>query len=134
MSAYFSLIGLKDKKINKAILLSPVIDMYNLIQKMMNWASVNEEELKDKKVINTNFGITLYYDYYEFVKNNPVDKCFIKTDIICGNKDDMQDLNSLKHFSRENKCRLYILTDGEHYFHNEYQLDYYKACLEDIFN
>ena len=57
MSAYFSLIGLRDKKIKQAIFLSPVIDMFDLIKKMMSWANVSKEKLQEKKVIYTSFGI-----------------------------------------------------------------------------
>ena len=132
MSAYFSLIALKDKKINKAIFLSPIIDMHTLIKKMMGWANVTEEELKDKKIISTSFGTTFYWDYYSFTKDNIVNNWRVSTDIICGDKDDMQDHSLLINFTDKYDCNLYTLKDGEHYFHTKSQLDYYRICLEKI--
>ena len=41
----------------------------------------------------------------------------------------MQDENIIKNFSENFSCKLSILEDGEHYFHTEKQLDYYKNWL-----
>ena len=43
--------------------------------------------------------------------------------------DNMQDENIIKNFSENFSCKLSILEDGEHYFHTEKQLDYYKNWL-----
>ena len=48
---------------------------------------------------------------------------------IYGNEDNMQDENIIKNFSENFSCKLSILEDGEHYFHTEKQLDYYKNWL-----
>lgn len=106
--------------------------MYTLIQKMMGWANVTEEELKDKKIISTSFGTTFYWDYYSFTKDNIVNNWRVSTDIICGDKDDMQDHSLLINFTDKYDCNLYTLKDGEHYFHTKSQLDYYRICLEKI--
>jgi uncharacterized protein len=42
-----------DKQIDKAMFISPVVDMENLITNMMKWANVTENELRDKKTIST---------------------------------------------------------------------------------
>ncbi len=49
IGAYFSLISLSDKRITKAMLISPIVDMERLILDMMLWANVSEEELIIKK-------------------------------------------------------------------------------------
>lgn len=133
MSAYFSLIGLRDKKIKQAIFLSPVIDMFELIKKMMSWANVSKEKLQEEKVIYTSFGTVLYWDYYSFVENNTVNKWEVETTIICGDEDDMQDHASLLNFVDKCGCNLYTLEKGEHFFHTKPQLDFYQKCLEEIF-
>ena len=53
IGAYFSLISLADKKITKAMLISPIVDMERLILDIMLWANVSEEELSIKKEIET---------------------------------------------------------------------------------
>ena len=36
------------------------------------WSNTTEEKLKEKQEIKTDFGQTLYWDYYEYVKDNPI--------------------------------------------------------------
>ena len=49
IGAYFSLISLSKKPITKALFISPIIDMENLILTMMKKAKVSEEELRAKR-------------------------------------------------------------------------------------
>ena len=85
--------------------------------------------LREKQEIKTDFGQTLYWDYYLYVKENPITNWNKKTYILYGNEDNMQDENIIKNFSENFSCKLSILEDGEHYFHTEKQLDYYKNWL-----
>ena len=57
-----------DKQIDKAMFISPVVDMENLITNMMKWANVTENELRDKKTISTEFGETLSWEYLCYVR------------------------------------------------------------------
>ena len=43
-----------------------------IIDNMMLWSNTTEEELMKKKEIKTDFGQTLYWDYYLYVKENPI--------------------------------------------------------------
>ena len=54
----------------------------------------------------------------------------IKTYILYGNKDNMQNEDIIKNFSNKFNCGLTILENGEHYFHTEEQLKFYKEWLE----
>ena len=56
IGAYFSLISLADKKIEKAMLISPIVDMERLILDMMIGENVSDEELSIKKEIETFLG------------------------------------------------------------------------------
>lgn len=47
IGAFFTLLSLADKEIEKAFLISPIVDMKKLIQDMMQWAGVTIEELQD---------------------------------------------------------------------------------------
>ena len=132
MGAYFSLLAYKDENINRCLFLSPVVNMKAIIDKMMVWSNTTENELEEKQEIKTNFGQTLYWDYYKYVKENPIVKWNIETHILYGNKDNMQEQNIIKDFSNKFNCELSILENGEHYFHTEEQLDYYKKWLDKI--
>ena len=72
MGAYFSLLAYKNEDIKNCLLLSPVVNMKVIIDNMMLWSNITEEDLKEKQKIKTDFGQTLYWDYYEYVKNNPI--------------------------------------------------------------
>ena len=130
MGAYFSLLSYKDENIKQCIFLSPVVNMKVIIDNMMLWSNITEEMLKEKQEIKTDFGQTLYWDYYEYVKNNPITNWNKKTYILYGNKDNLQDENIIKDFCNKFNCELSILENGEHYFHTEEQLKFYEDWID----
>ncbi len=132
MGAYFSLLAYKDESIKSCLFLSPVVNMKVLIDNMMKWANISEEELKEKQEINTDFGQILYWDYYEYVKENPITSWNKKTYILYGSKDNLQDEDLIKDFANSFGCELTIMENGEHYFHTEEQIEYYKKWLSEI--
>lgn len=132
MGAYFSLLAYKDERIKKCLFLSPVVNMKFIIDNMMKWSNITEEKLRKKKEIKTDFGQTLYWDYYEYVKNNPIKRWNIKTNILYGNKDKIQNEKIIVDFCKDFNCKLTALENGEHYFHTEEQLEKYKKWLDEI--
>ena len=132
MGAYFSLISYKDEDIKNSLFLSPVANMKVIIDNMMLWSNTTEEKLKEKQEIKTDFGQTLYWDYYEYVKNNPITIWNKKTFVLYGNKDNLQDENIIKDFCNNFNCSLTILENGEHYFHTEKQLEFYKNWIDNV--
>lgn len=132
MGAYFSLLACRDENIKQCLFLSPVVNMKIIIDNMMIWSNVTENELEEKQEIKTDFGQTLYWDYYEYVKKNPIVSWNKKTYILYGNKDNMQSENIIKNFADNFNCKLSILENGEHYFHTKEQLEYYKKWLNNL--
>lgn len=132
MGAYFSLISYKDEDIKQCLFLSPVVNMKVIIDNMMLWSNVTEEELKEKQEIKTDFGQTLYWDYYKFVKENPIINWDKKTYILYGNKDNLQEEKIIKDFCTKFNCELLEVENGEHFFHTEEQLEFYKNWLDRI--
>ena len=133
MGAYFSMLAFKEQDFEDIYFLSPVVDMKKIIDNMMEAANVTEEELEEKKEIKTDFGYTLSWDYYKFVKDNPIedwDKCGF---VIYGSKDNMQDLDTIQNFCNESGSTLFVCDEGEHYFHTEEELTFYKDLLVDLF-
>nr|WP_300359734.1 GNAT family N-acetyltransferase [Fusobacterium sp.] len=129
LGAYFSLLAYKDKKIEKAFFLSPLVDMRELIENMMKAFEITEEKLKNEKEILTPIGETLSWDYYLYVKENPIIKWETFTYILCGDKDEICNIETTKKFSSQFNCELEILKDSEHYFYKEEQL---KKLAEDL--
>ena len=132
IGAYFSLFTYKSEKINRCLFLSPVVNMKTIIDNLMQWSNTTEADLKEKLEIRTEFGQTLYWDYYQFVKVNPITNWNKKTYILYGDKDDVQDKETIQNFANDFKCNLTILKNGEHYFHTKEQLNYYSNWINKI--
>lgn len=132
IGAYFSLLAYKDEDLKQCLFLSPVVNMKIIIENMMLWSNTTEKELNEKQEIKTDFGQTLYWDYYLYVKENPITNWNKKTYILYGNKDNMQNESVIKDFSNEFNCDLTIFKNGEHYFHTEEQLNFYNDWLDKI--
>ena len=129
IGAYFSLISLSEKSISRALLISPIVDMENLISTMMKKAKISEEELKAKKVIGTSFGEVLSWEYLSFVRKNPI-TWNIPTGILYGKKDDMTSLETITNFAHTINASLTIFDKGEHWFHTEEQMDFLDTWVK----
>ena len=121
IGAYFSMHALSNKRIDKAFFISPIVDMNRLIKNMMGWAGVTEEELEEKKTIETSFGETLSYEYLNYVRENPI---FWKkpTHILYGEKDNLQSFETIVFFSTKVGATLNVIENGEHYLHTEEEM------------
>ena len=132
LGAYFSLLAYKDENIKQCLFMSPAVNMKNIIDNMMIYSNVTEEDLKEKQEIKTDFGLTLYWDAYEYIKNNPITKWDNKTYILYGENDDIQDINTIKDFCNKFNAELTIQKNGEHFFHTDEELEFYKNWLNII--
>ena len=123
IGAYFSLISLADKKIEKAMLISPIVDMERLILDMMTRANISEEELSIKKEIETPFGETLSWEYLSYVRKNPI-HWNIPTGILYAEKDNMTSISTMTDFSKKINANITVMSGGEHWFHTKEQMDF----------
>jgi len=115
LGAYFSLNAYADRPFEKALFLSPVVDMKWLVEHMMLWSGVTEKELKERKEIETDID-TLRWDYYQYILAHPITGWSIHTAILFGGKDSLQTLESLKIFADNFKCKLTVSPQSEHPF------------------
>ena len=129
MGAYFSLLSYKDENIKKALFLSPVVSMERIIQNMMTWFNVTEEQLEKEQTIDTPIGQKLYWDYYCYVKENPVNVWNTPTQVLYGAKDSLCEFDTINNFVDKFSCGLEVMEEGEHYFHTEEQLHVLKKWL-----
>ena len=123
VGAFFSLISLSDKPIEKAMLFSPIVDMERVILDMMKWANISEDELMLKKEIKTSFGELLSWEYLSYIRNNPIN-WNIPTNILFADKDNMTSVNTMTNFANKINANLTIMRDGEHWFHTDEQMDF----------
>ena len=132
MGAYFSLLAYREEPLDRALFLSPVVDMRAIIENLMLWSGITEEELKEKQEIPTEFGQTLYWDYYTYVKQHPITVWNTETHILYGRQDTMQTEDMIRGFSQRFSCELTVLGDAEHFFHTNRQLAQYQSWLNEI--
>jgi len=89
---------------------------------MMVWSNITEDALRTKGEIATSFGETLSWDYYQYVREHPIDKWNNRTSILYGGNDNLTEKAVLDSFSGKFNCAVDILESGEHYFHTPEQL------------
>lgn len=118
LGAFFSLYAYRDKKLESCLFLSPIVDMEYLIHQMFLWFGVSERLLEEKKEIQTPVD-TLSWDYYQYVKENPIVKWEVPTRILYGGRDNMQSLEVMKRFADKFHCCLTVSAGSEHPFMGE---------------
>lgn len=127
MGAYFSLLAYRDEVLAQTLLLSPVVDMKRIIENLMLYAQVSPEQLERQKQIATPFK-TLYWDYYRYAVEHPVawEK---KTALLYGAKDFLCEFDYVKDFADRAHADMTVYEEGEHFFHTEEQMAFYRDWL-----
>lgn len=115
LGAYFSLQAYKGNIFEKCFFLSPIVNMEYLIKNMFQWFRVTEEMLYTKREIPTPID-TLSWDYYQYVKKNPIERWNSPTYILYGAKDNLQSLQVIENFAKFNHAALTISEHSEHSF------------------
>ena len=121
IGAYFSMHALPQTRITRALLVSPIVDMERLIQDMMGWSGVTEDELRRRGEIPTAFGETLSWAYLSYVRAHPL-RWRVPTAILYGGRDSMTSRETVGSFAQRTGAQLTIVEDGEHWFHTEEQM------------
>lgn len=132
IGAYFAMLALQREKIEKALFISPVLDMERLILDMMKWAGVTEEELHDRGEIPTDFGETLSWEYLCFVRRKPI-HWNTPTKILYGAKDHLIARRTVDDFTARHSATLTVMENGEHWFHTEEQTDFLNRWMKNAF-
>ncbi|NTV90919.1 MAG: alpha/beta hydrolase [Clostridiales bacterium] len=134
MGAYFSLLAYREMTIRKSLFLSPVLNMERIIGNMMSWFNVSEDRLRAEREIETPIGQSLSWDYYSYVKAHPVDKWNNPTSILYGSCDNITEAEVVEDFAGRYDCSLTVLDKGEHYFHTDEQMAFFRDWLKKNIN
>lgn len=121
IGAFFSMSALDETMVDRAYLISPVVDMENLIGNMMRWANVTEQELAQKREIPTDLGETLSWDYLCYVRAHPI-SWNVPTWILYGEHDNLTSMETVSAFARRHRAKLTVMPGGEHWFHTTEQM------------
>ena len=128
IGAFFALSALGEGLVERAYLISPVVDMERLIRDMMTWARVTEKELRERGEIPTDFGETLSWDYLRFVREHPV-IWHVPTRILYGERDHLTSRETISAFAGRVGAELTVMPGGEHWFHTEEQMRFLDAWI-----
>ena len=131
IGAYFTMLSLTNKNIEKAFFISPIVDMEKLITDMMVSENITEEELYKKKKIKTSFGETVSWDYLTFARKNPIE-WNIPTYILYGENDDLTSYETILNFTNKSKANLTIMKGGEHWFHTDEQIEFLNNWIKNL--
>ncbi|MDL2218138.1 alpha/beta hydrolase [Oscillospiraceae bacterium OttesenSCG-928-G22] len=129
IGAYFSMLAFQDEPVQKALFLSPIVDMKRLIENMMKWFDVSEARLEKERQVATPIN-TLYWHYYQYVRQHPV-KWDKPTALLYGAKDELSEYEVVQDFAKRCHASLSVLEGSEHFFHTERQLDFLKKWLRE---
>ncbi len=130
IGAYFSLLALRDAKLEKSLFVSPVLDMEKLIRDMMGWAGVTQEQLQQAGEIPTAFGEALSWKYLTYAAEKRITKWDIPTAILYAGHDHLTARKTVDDFARQFGCTVTVMEYGEHWFHTEEQLAVLDAWLQ----
>lgn len=130
IGAWFAMQALQETTPEKALLVSPVVDMETLITKMMQWAGVTEEQLQQAGNISTSFGETLSWTYLYWVREHPL-RWKSPTQVLYGDQDNLTSRTELEQFRQQSGAHLTIMEDGEHWFRTPLQLAVLQSWEEE---
>ena len=108
IGSWFTLLAFQSKKVEQALLVSPILDMKKFIELM--------PQRED--------------DYYEWVVNNPITSWDKPTYILRPETDLVVSEEVGRGFICEHKCKVTTMPNGEHWFHTPEQLAFLNAWEE----
>ena len=128
LGAYCSLATLQGLEIKKALLVSPVVNMKNLIERMMKNSNITPEILKERKKIPE---LNLSWDFYKFTLENEITDWNCKTEILYPELDNLTPREEIEEFAEKFSCGLTVLKNCEHYIHMDEDLKILRAWEEE---
>ena len=130
IGAFFSMSALNSEYVDRALFISPVVDMENMIRNMMSRANVTEDELRARKEIRTDFGETLSWDWLCDVRNHPL-QWTVPTRILYGDRDNLTSPETMSAFAARINAPLTVMPGGEHWFHTPEQMAFLDKWIMD---
>ena len=121
IGAFFAMNALQGRQIERALFISPVVDMEKLISDMMRRENVTERELEQKREIETPSGETLSWRYLRYVRENPI-RWEARTHILYGGRDFLTPYDTIAAFAARTGATLTVMENGEHWFHTAEQM------------
>ena len=133
IGAFLSMSALSERQIDRALFISPIVDMEKLISDMMAWANVTEDELRARREIQTEFGETLSWDWLCDVRRHPL-RWTVPTRILYGERDNLTPPETMTAFAARIGAPLTVMPGGEHWFHTPDQMAFLDRWIQESFS
>ena len=128
IGAFFAMQALDETRVDRALFVSPVVDMERLIETMMAGTGITEPELRQRGEIKTEFGETLSWRYLQDVRQHPI-RWRVPTAILYGSGDALMPRETVEAFARRTGATLTVMEGGEHWFHTKAQMQFLDAWV-----
>lgn len=128
IGAFFAMQALDETRVDRALFVSPVVDMERLIETMMAGEGITEPELRQRGEIKTEFGETLSWRYLQDVRQHPI-RWRVPTAILYGSGDALMPRETVEAFARRTGATLTVMEGGEHWFHTKAQMQFLDAWV-----
>lgn len=128
IGAFFAMQALDETRVDRALFVSPVVDMERLIETMMAGEGITEPELRQRGEIKTEFGETLSWRYLQDVRQHPL-RWRVPTAILYGSGDALMPRETVEAFARRTGATLTVMEGGEHWFHTKAQMQFLDAWV-----
>lgn len=128
IGAFFAMQALDETWVDRALFVSPVVDMERLIETMMAGEGITEPELRQRGEIKTEFGETLSWRYLQDVRQHPI-RWRVPTAILYGSGDALMPRETVEAFARRTGATLTVMEGGEHWFHTKAQMQFLDAWV-----
>ena len=106
----------------KALFVSPIVDMERLICDRIGAAGITEQILRERGMYPAREGDMLSWDYLCWVRAHPAKDWYCPQYILYGENDSMTDLATIRTYTAKSGAELIIVPQGEHWFHTPEQL------------
>lgn len=131
LGAYLLLNACQNADFKQAFLISPVVDMEQMILNLCAFAGVTQERLQQEREVVTDFGQTLSWQYLCYVREHPI-VWTIPTDILYGEKDHLTDIQTMQRFAHAVGASLRVMPGGEHWFHTPEQMTFLDQWITEL--
>lgn len=129
IGAYFSMLALKGRPIEKAFFISPIVDMEALITGMMHRMNITEKLLKEKGEVLDDSGEVISSDYLSYARDNPI-IWNTPTEILYAENDFLTPRKIVDKFAAKHGAGITVMQNGEHWFHTKEQLEFLHDWLK----
>lgn len=131
IGAWFSMTAAENFHIEKALLISPILDMHGLILGMMAANNVTEDMLRREGEIKTADGTVLSQDYLTYAAEHPMNVGNVPVSVLYGENDAMTSRKTLDDFAARSGASVTVMDGGEHWFHTDEQVTFMRKWQEE---